>query len=450
MRYAVAALALTALVSQGGSARAQTSASPLSSGTVGSIRKTSNDLVDRLDIIWVEHGRVVFSYGNGKIFGIDIRDAMGNPAALRSTTEVKWDNFLADFNSRVVLLAAQYPPQVFPDGAAVDPHVVFQGLGDTFNQMATEEQIDLFGYALRTTAMGGASEEETMNAFAWAGYLGGAAGAAYMMSTNNVTLPVTFKLFNGRFRAHPYDVRFRVRWDELGFGSKHRHPDLSTRTSLRILNFSEASVDLGWKDFLWGAHPAKIFERATYDLRRYGTYYVGAEQDWNPVRTQTDFQYLVGAQADIITPGRWADSRLRTGVEYSIKNSNRLPDRYLLDLYHRQTVFKGSRDFTIQARGSLLVDNFTFQGVGGEIRGSYLIGSNVPKYSSAYSKQDWDRFSRVYMLVQADTRNRQKNAWSARVVYAAPFEIDRAVEMLYSRLREGEPLLSILANPVGN
>src|SRR5438309_5833400 len=149
--------ALVWMVVSEASASAQTAAPlPLGGGATGSIRRTSNDLVDRLDIVWIEHGKVVFSYGNGKIFGIDIRQAMGNPAALRSTTQVKWDNFLAEFNSRVVILASRYPPQIYPDGAAVDPHVVFTGLGDTFNQMATEEQIDLMGYALRTTAMGAA------------------------------------------------------------------------------------------------------------------------------------------------------------------------------------------------------------------------------------------------------------------------------------------------------
>ena len=443
---------MAVLVSLGAPALAQTQPviNPTFGGSAfGAIRNAGNEVVNNLDVIWVEHGKIIFSYGNGKIFGIDVRDAMGNPAALRSTTQVKWDNFLADFNSRIVLLAAQYPPGVFPQGVKVNETDVFSGLSDTWNQMALEEQIDLFGYLLRTGAMPGASEEQTMDAFAAVGYVGGAAAGAYMLSTNNVTVPVTFRLDNGSFRGHPYDVRLRVTGSSIGFSST-RHPDLATRLSFRILNFSEASVDFGWSDVLYGSHPAKLTERATYDLRRYGTYYGGLEQDWNKVTQRTDFGYLVGAVVDIIQPGRSTDGRLRTGVEYSVKNSVTAPNKYFVDLYRRQLLFKGSRDFTIQATGSILADNLNFHGVGGTIRASYLIGSNVPKYSSAYSPQDWERFSRIYVLVSADTQDRAKNAWSARIVYAAPFEIDRAVEELWDRLMAGEPLLNIIANPLGS
>ena len=115
---------------------------------------------------------------------LDVRSAMGNPAALRTTTEVKWENFLAEFNSRLVLLAARYPGLVHPDGAVVNEKEVFDGLAQPFGALALEEQIDLAGYLIRNGAMGGASEEETMNAFAWFGYLGGTAGAAFMVSSS--------------------------------------------------------------------------------------------------------------------------------------------------------------------------------------------------------------------------------------------------------------------------
>lgn len=397
-------------------------------------RTVGEDLIDQLDIIWIEQGRVVFSYGNGKLFGIDVRTAMGNPAALRTTTEVKWENFLAEFNSRLVLLAARYPALVHPDGVVVNEKEVFDGLAEPFGDLATEEQIDLAGYLMRNGALGGATEEETMNAFAWIGYLGGTAGAAVMLSQNNVTLPLTFRLQKGEIRGRAYDLRLRVRGDELGFNSK-KHPDLSTRLSVRILNFSEARLDLAWRDIFYGAHPSRLQERATYDMRRYGTYYVGAEQTWNPVRERTDLGWLIGAQADVISPGTYEDTRVRTGVEYSLRNTTKLPERYILDLYHRESVDRGRRDFTIQARGAVLVDNIEFRGVGGELRASFLIGSNVPKYSEAYSRADWDRFSRIYVLVGADSAERRKRNYGARIVYAAPFEIDRAFESMVEWLR---------------
>ena len=413
--------------------------------SAGALRRPGQDIVDRLDIIWVEQGKVFFSFGNGKLFGIDVRSAMGNPAALRGTTEVKWENFLAIFNSRLVLLASQYPAQLYPEGVRVEEKQVFDGISRPFNDFETEEHIDLFGYLLRTSALGDANEEETMNAFAMVGYVGGGMGAAYMLASNNVTLPVTFRLQKGKIRGRTYDIRLRVRGDELGFGTT-RHPDLSTRLALRIFNFSEAQLDLGYKDVGYGAHPAELKQRATYNMRRYGTYYLGTSQTWNPVRERTDWGYLIGAQADIIAPGRFEDSRFRTGVEYRIQNTTKLPERYLLDVYHRQLLFRGTRDFTIQARGSMTADNFSFRGVGGELRASYLIGSNVPKYSSAYSRADWDRFARVYMLVSADTLGRSKRSWGARIVYAAPFEVDRAIESLWDKRWE-QRLIAELTSP---
>ncbi len=396
-------------------------------------RAVGEEFVDRLDILWFEQGRFVFAYGNGRLFGIDVRAAMGNPAALRSTTGIKWENFLAHFNSRLVLLASQFPGQLYPDGVRVQERIVFRGLTEPFNDMALEEQIDLAGYLMRTSALAGANEDETMRAFAFAGYFGGGLGAAYMLSQNSVTLPVTFKLHKGQIGTRPYDVRWRVRVDELGFGTT-RHPDLSTRLSLRLQNFSEGRIDFGWKDAFHGSRPARLFVRGTQDWRRYGTYYVAADQTWNPVRQRNDYGWLVGAQADVISPGREGDSRVRTGFEYSMKNATKLPERYLLDLYHRQSLFRGLRDFVIQGRGALLVDGIRFRGVGGELRASYLIGSNVPRYSTAYSRADWDRFARIYVLVEGDTVDRRKRAWSARVVYAAPFDIDRAVESIVGRV----------------
>ncbi|HUR27417.1 MAG TPA: hypothetical protein VM509_04470, partial [Planctomycetota bacterium] len=258
-------------------------------------------------------------------------------------------------------------------------------------------------------------------------------GAAYMLSENNVTLPVTVRLQKGQFKGRTYDVRVRVRGDELGFGTE-RHPDLSTRLSFRLYNFSEAAFDFAWKDVLYGDHPSQLKERMTYDLRRYGTYYAGAEQNWDPVREQTEFGWLVGAQADIISPALFEETRVRTGIEYHQLGDNKLPERYLIDVYHHNRLFRGTRDFVIQARWIVSADYADFQGVGGELRASYLIGSNVPKYSTAYSRADWDRFARIYALVQADTFERAKNTWEARVVYAAPFEVDRALETIWYRI----------------
>src|SRR5207245_4702534 len=114
-------LALSAAAARDAAAQAAAQPAP---GLVASARAAINQYgqsaIDQLDILWIENGRVYFSVGAGKIFGIDVRAAMGNPAALRPTTEVKWENFLADFNSRIVLLAAQYPGMLHPDGVALD------------------------------------------------------------------------------------------------------------------------------------------------------------------------------------------------------------------------------------------------------------------------------------------------------------------------------------------
>lgn len=395
------------------------------------------DVIDRLDIIWIEQGRVFFSFGNGKLFGIDVRAAMGNPAAMKATTEVKWENFLASFNSHVVLLASRYPQQLYGhQGVVVEEGQVFSdAVTRPFNEFDTEEHIDLMGYLLTSSGLGRANEEETMRSFAIIGYLGGGLGAAYMLSENNVTLPVTLRLQKGEFRGRTYDLRLRLRADEIGFGGS-RHPDLSTRLSLRIYNFSEGSFDFAWKDAFHGDHPAQLRQRLTYDLRRYGTYYVGAEQVWDEVRERTLYGWLVGLRADIIAPARFEDTRVRTGVEYRTLGDEELPQRYLIDVYHRNRLFRSARDYVIQARWSVSADYVDFQGVGGELRASYLVGSNVPKYSSAYSRADWERFARIYALVSADTLGRARRTWEARVVYAAPFEIDRAVETLWNRFDE--------------
>lgn len=433
MRWWVTALAgLFALAPT--QAFAQTTATTIA-GEDGFRDRLGNDLVDRLDIIWIEQGRVYFSFGNGKLFGIDVRSAMGNPAAMRATTEIKWENFLATFNSHIVLLASRYPAQLYGEqGVVVNERDIFTNrVTRPFNEFATEEYIDLTGYLLTTSALGRANEEETMRAFELIGYVGGSMGAAYMLSENNVTLPVTVRLQKGQFKGRTYDVRLRVRGDELGFGTE-RHPDLSTRLSLRLYNFSEASFDFAWKDVLYGDHPAQLKERMTYDLRRYGTYYAGAEQNWDPVREQTQYGWLVGAQADIISPALFEETRVRTGIEYHQLGDEKLPERYLIDVYHHNRLFRGTRDFVIQARWVVSADYADFQGVGGELRASYLIGSNVPKYSTAYSRADWDRFARIYALVQADTFERARRTWEARVVYAAPFEVDRALESIWYRI----------------
>ena len=422
-------------------AQAQTETTPLSDigGEEGFRDRLGQQIVDQLDIIWIEQGRVFFSFGNGKLFGIDVRAAMGNPAAMRSTTEVKWQNFLATFNSHIVLLASRYPAQLYGhQGVRVDESQVFSDqVTRPFNDFATEEHIDLVGYLLTSSALGRTSEEETMRAFELIGYFGGGLGAAYMLSENNVTLPITFRLQKGKIRGRTYDVRVRVRGDEIGFGSR-RHPDLSTRLSFRLYNFSEASFDFGWEDVLYGERPKQLRQRITYDLRRYGTYYAGAEQNWDELRNETEFGWLVGAQADVISPGLFEDTRVRTGIEYRELAGSKLPERYLIDVYHRNQLFRGTRDYVIQARWRIEADYGEFQGVGGELRASYLIGSNVPKYSSAYSPADWERFARIYALVEADTQGRARRTWGARLVYAAPFEIDRALESLWERFRGDE------------
>lgn len=406
-------------------------------GESGFRDRIGSEIIDQLDIIWIEQGRVFFSFGNGKLFGIDVRAAMGNPVAMKATTEVKWENFLATFNSHVVLLASRYPQQLYGhQGVVVNERDVFSAaVTRPFNEFDTEEHVDLMGHLLTSSALGRANEEETMRAFALIGYLGGGLGAAYMLSENNVTLPITVRLQKGQFRGRTYDVRLRVRGDEIGFGDR-RHPDLSTRLSVRLYNFSEASFDFAWRDVLYGEHPAQLRERLTYDFRRYGTYYVGAEQVWDEVRETTLYGWLVGVRADVIAPARFEDTRVRTGVEYRTLGDEELPQRYLIDVYHRNRLFRSARDYVIQARWSVSADYADFQGVGGELRASYLVGSNVPKYSSAYSREDWERFARIYALVSADTLGRARRNWEARVVYAAPFEIDRALETLWLRFTE--------------
>lgn len=395
------------------------------------VTDTGRSVVDQLDVLWVENGKLFFSYGNGKLFGIDVRAAMGNPAALRATTDVKWQNFLAEFNSRIVLLAAQYPEQLYPEGVKVNEQDVFNGLSSTYNTLALEEQIDLAAYLMQTSALHGATEETTLKTFSWLGYLGGVAAGAFLLSQNNVTIPVTFPIDKGEWHGLPYDMRVKVRVDQFGFNSS-KHPDLFTRFSVRTIAYSEAYLDFRWQDVLADKHFHKLDERANYDLRRYGLYYIGASQAWNPIREKYDQSYLVGAAADIISPGNSLDTRFRTGVELGIKNGSHIPDRYLLDMYRRQNLFHGTRDFTIQATGSLLVDGIhAFRGVGAEVRGSYLLGTNVPRYSTAYTRADWDRFSRVYLIANADTADRARRDWSVRLVYAAPFEIDRAIESIW-------------------
>ncbi len=411
---------------------AQTSAPPGGLAR-GFVNDTGRSVVDQLDVLWVENGHIIFSYGNGKLFGIDVRAAMGNPAALRSTTDVKWQNFLAEFNSRIVLLASRYPALLYPEGVTVNEKDVFNGLSQTYGTLALEEQIDLAAYLMQTSALRGASEETTLNTFSWLGYIGGAAAGAYLLGTNNVTLPVTFPIDKGSWHGLPYDMRVRVRIDEVGFSST-RHPDLRTKFLIRTINYSEASLEFGWKDVLVGSHFKQLDERAAYDLRRYGLYFAGASQTWNPVRQKYDQGYVIGAQADIITPGKFLDTRFRTGAEVGLKNGSKIPDKYSLDVFRRQTLFRGTRDFTIQARGNVLVDGLhAFHGLGGELRASYLLGTNVPKYSSAYSRADWDRFSRVYAIASADQLDRKRNDWSMRMVYAAPFEFDRAIESIWER-----------------
>src|SRR5580693_3192559 len=107
IRLGLAASLLSAVLSSPISGHAQTAA-PQTSVALQFVQNTGSNLIDQVDIFWIEDGRLFFSYGNGKLFGIDVRAAMGNPAALRPTTDVKWQNFLAQFNSNVVQLAARY------------------------------------------------------------------------------------------------------------------------------------------------------------------------------------------------------------------------------------------------------------------------------------------------------------------------------------------------------
>lgn len=440
-------IALVAGLSLPATALAQTTA-PSTGSTRSFITNTGRSVVDQLDVVWVENGHLIFSYGNGKLFGIDVRAAMGNPAALRATTDIKWQNFLADFNSRIVILAAQYPGQIFPEGVRVNEADVFNGISDTYNTLALEEQIDLAAYLMQTSALHGATEETTLKTFSWLGYLGGSAAAAFLLSQNKVSIPVTFPIDKGEWHGLPYDMRVRVRLDSVGF-SKGRHPDLFTRWSLRTIAYSEAFLDLTWKDMLDGRHAKELDERANYDLRRYGLYYLGATQSWNPIRARYDESYLIGAAADVITPGRFLDTRFRTGAEFGIKNGSHIPDKYIVDIFRRQSLFHGTHDFTLQVRGNFLVDGLSaFRGVGGEVRGSYLIGTNVPRYSSGYTRADWDRFSRIYLIASADTVDRARRNWSVRTVYAAPFEIDRAIESIWES-RDAIPEPATMEGPSG-
>ena len=409
---------------------AQTAA-PQTSVALQFVQNTGASVIDQVDVFWFEDGRLIFSYGNGKLFGIDVRAAMGNPAALRPTTDVKWQNFLAQFNSNVVLLAARYPGLIFPEGVPITENDLIGGLSNSYGTLALEEQIDLAGYLLQTSILHGASEEETLDALSWLAYFGGAAAGAFLLSNNNVTLPLTFPIDKGEWHGFPYDFRVRIIASSIGF-SAGRHPDIATRVSLRTLYYSEAYVDFAYKDVLYGSHFKELDERANYDLRRYGLYYVGATQQWNPFLNNYDHTYLVGAQVDVIAPGRLLDTRVRTGAEIDVKNGSQLPNKYLVDVYRRQTLFHGTHDIIFQATGNVLLSGLsTFQGLGGSLRASYLLGTNVPKYSKAYTRADWDRFARIYAIADSNTLGRATRNWDARLVYAAPFEFDRALESLW-------------------
>ncbi|HUQ42503.1 MAG TPA: hypothetical protein VM052_08375, partial [Candidatus Limnocylindrales bacterium] len=153
MRWWVRAAALAGFFALAPAQAAFAQAPGTTLGETGFRDRVGNDLVDRLDIIWIEQGHVFFSFGNGKLFGIDVRSAMGNPAAMRTTTEVKWENFLATFNSHIVLLASRYPAQLYGEqGVVVNEREIFTNrVTRPFNEFATEEYIDLTGYLLTTS-----------------------------------------------------------------------------------------------------------------------------------------------------------------------------------------------------------------------------------------------------------------------------------------------------------
>ena len=67
----------------------------------------------RWDIILVERGKIILGYGHGKLFGFDVRRAMGNPASLSATTQIKWNQKISELNHTVLMVAVRYPPDLY-------------------------------------------------------------------------------------------------------------------------------------------------------------------------------------------------------------------------------------------------------------------------------------------------------------------------------------------------
>lgn len=390
-------------------------------------RTNESDTFDRWDILLIEQGRVVLGYGNGKLFGFDVRKAMGNPAKLNVTTRIKWQQAISNPNHSVLLIAVRYPPDLYPDGVVLEEKVLTEDLGRMFDGWREEEYIDFAAWMIRAGYMSGSTEEDALRVFETLGYIGGAAAVANMLASNQVNMPVTFNLHKGEYRGKPYDVRMKVQLARFGFGdvSKAR---MRSQVRLRRPNFADLRVDTQING-IFAPHPETFEETVSYDLRRLGTYSIGAEQPWDADNESRGFKWHLGAAIDFVTPTEFEDSRVRTGFQVNFDRGTKVPELYFVEFYERYRLGGGRRDVVMQGRGGLLVNGVRYEGLQGEIRANFLLGSTAPRVAGAgYSADDWDRFSRIYLQAKIDALEKGKDDYSFFVAYAAPFDIDIAVE----------------------
>lgn len=380
----------------------------------------------RWDVLLIERGKIILGYGDGKLFGFDVRDAMGNPAALDQTTEIKWNQALSELNHTVMLVAVRYPPDLYPQGAALSESEFSHDLNGLFNGFREEEYIDLAAWLIRSGYMAGSSEEDAMQAFRTIGFVGGAAAIANMFYTNQVDIPVTVRLYKGEYKNKPYHVRLKMQMNRFGFGDFGK-ARFRSRLTLRRPQVGDFSLDFR-SNSVFSSTPSFFGEQVTFDLRRLGTYFAGAQQPYDPITQTRGFRSYFGAAIDFISPSRFEDSRVRTGFQFTFDRNTKIPERYFVEFYERYRLKKGKRDIVMQGRGELIVDGIQYQGLAGELRANFLLGSTAPKASRTYTTHDWDRFSRVYVSARVDAIERGKDEYSVFFAYAAPFDIDIAFE----------------------
>lgn len=380
----------------------------------------------RWDILLIEQGRVILGYGDGKLFGFDVRSAMGNPAALSPETQIKWNQALSELNHNVLLVATRYPPDLYPQGAALSEDQFSDDLGGLFEGFREEEYIDLAAWLIRSGYMAGSSEEDAMRAFRTIGYLGGATAVVNMLLTNQVDIPVTVRLYRGEYRNKPYNIRLKMQMNRFGFGDVGR-TRWRSRLTLRRPDVGDFSLDFRSNGILTG-NPTYYREQVIFNLKRLGTYFVQAEQPYDALTASRGFRWSFGAAIDFISPSRFEDSRVRTGFQFNFDRTARVPENYFVEFYERYRLKGGKRDIVMQGRGELIVDGIRYEGLAGEIRANFLLGSTAPRASRTYTAHDWDRFSRIYVSARVDAREKGKDEYLLFVAYAAPFDIDIAFE----------------------